>query len=305
MLPPLPSLPDTQRATGTFPARYEDVAQDGRLLLEATTVALGASVWGPLIARHPLNAHMRESGIVPILTRLAIEGTPGPFSVMGRLTAHGAFQLAHARAASGDVDRIFLDMWAEVTAPMGRTHGPAPERAGESITAGRIFAEHVFTRLFAAPGDRKVTCFDAPGMDAVPSTRRDDRALSAILDLPTGATALDDALRLDPTPIVFGLTHTDSNQHVNSLVYPRLFEDAALRRFASLGKSSAVLARAIEIGFRKPCFAGQTMRIALRAYTLGETIGAVGVYVTESDAASEATLAKARPHAFVHTRFEE
>ncbi len=305
MLPPLPNLPDTQRSTGSFPVRYEDIAEDGRLLLEATTTALGASVWGPLIARHPLNAYMRESGIVPILTRLVVEGTPGPFSVMGRLAANGAFQLSHARAASGAVDRIFLDMWAEVTAPIGRTHGPAPERAGETITAGRIFAEHVFTRLFAAPADRKVTRFDAPGLDAVPETQREARALSAILDLPTGAVALDDSLRVDPTPIVFGITHTDSNQHVNSLVYPRLFEDAALRRFASLGKSSAVLARAIEIGFRKPCFAGETMRIALRAYALGEKIGAVGIYVSEKDAASEATLATARPHAFVHTVFEK
>ncbi len=304
MLPPLPNLPDTQRATGSFPVRYEDIAQDGRLLLEATTTALGAAVWGPLIAKHALNTYMREAGIVPILTRLVVEGTPGPFSVNGRLAANGAFQLAHACAANGEVERIFLDMWAEVTAPIGRTHGPAPERAGETIIAGRIFAEHVFTRLFAAPAERKVTRFDAPGIIALPESQREARALPAILDLPTGAVALDAELRVDPTPIVFGITHTDSNQHVNSLVYPRLFEDAALRRFASLGKSSAVLARAIEIGFRKPCFAGQTMRIALRAYTLGEKIGAVGVYVTEKDAASEATLAVARAHAYVHTIFE-
>ena len=308
MLPPLPNLPGTQRATGSFPVRYEDIAQDGRLLLEASTTALGAAVWGPRITKHPLNTYMREARIVPILTRLVVEGTPGPFSVIGRLTANGAFQLAHARAANGDVDRIFLDMWAEVTAPIGRTHGPAPERAGETITAGRIFAEHVFTRLFAAPAERKVTRFDAAGiiaLPAVPESQREARALPAILDLPTGAVALDPELRVDPTPVVFGITHTDSNQHVNSLVYPRLFEDAALRRFASLGKSSAVLARALEIGFRKPCFAGETMRIALRAYTLGEKIGAVGVYVTEKDAASDATLAVARPHAYVHTLFEK
>jgi acyl-CoA thioesterase FadM len=247
---------------------------------------------------------MRAEGVVPILTRLVIEGTPGPFAVQGRLTAHGAFELSHARGASGDVERIFLDMWADVTAPIGRTHGPPPERAGEVTTAGRIFAEHVFTRLFAPPAERKVTRFDAPGVEPLPPTQRETRALSAILELPPGAVPLDAALRADATPIVFGVTHTDSNQHVNSLVYPRLFEDAALRRFASHGKSTAVLARSIEIGFRKPCFAGETMRIALRAYLLGDKLGAVGVYVSEKDAASGSTLAAARPHAFVHTVFE-
>jgi acyl-CoA thioesterase FadM len=304
MLPPLPDLPDTQRATGTFPVRYEDIAQDGRLLLEATTTALGAGVWNPLIARHALTPYMRAEGIVPILTRIVIEGTAGPFAVQGRLTAHGAFELAHARGANGDVERIFLNMWADVTAPIGRTHGPPPERAGEMVTAGRIFAEHVFTRLFAPPGERKVTRFDAAGVEALPPKAQATRALPAILELPPGAVPLGDAIRVDTTPVVFGITHTDSNQHVNSLVYPRLFEDAALRRFASLGKSSAVLARSIEIGFRKPCFAGETMRIALRAYALGDKLGAYGVFVTEKDAASESALASARPHAFVHTVFE-
>jgi len=293
MLPPRPDLPDTQQANGSFPTRYEDIAQDGRLLLETTTVALGASVWGPLIARHPLSPWMRDEGVVPILSRLVIEGTPGPFSVMGRLAASGAYELSHARDASGAVERIFLDMWAEVTAPLGRTYGPPPPRAGEIAVAGRIFAEHVFTRLFAPPNARKVTRLEA---DAVPAKERATRSLAAIVELPPGAEPLDE-MRVDPTPIVFGLTHTDSNQHVNSLVYPRLFEDAALRRFASLGKSTAVLARAIEIGFRKPCFAGQSLRVALRAYALGEKLGAIGAFVD-----GDATLDRA--HAYVHTVFE-
>ena len=39
-------------------------------------------------------------------------------------------------------------------------------------------------------------------------------------------------------PVVFGVVHTDSNHHVNSLVYFRLFEEAALRRFAQLGAAT-------------------------------------------------------------------
>jgi acyl-CoA thioesterase FadM len=299
MLPPTPNVPDTQRATGSFPSRYEDVAQDGRIVLDTMSVALGASVWGPLVAKHPLSPWMRSQGIVPILSRIVVEGTSESFAAMTRFTATGTFALAHAKNSRGEIERIFLDMWSEVTGPIGRTHGAQPARAGEIATAGKIFAEHVLTRLFAPPSERKVTRFEWPGADALPPERA-TRSLDAILELPPGADPLDE-MRVDPTPIVFGLTHTDSNQHVNSLVYPRLFEDAALRRFASLGKNAAVLARSIEIGFRKPCFAGQSMRIATRAYALGEKLGAVGVYVTESDATN---LASARPHAYVHTVFE-
>jgi acyl-CoA thioesterase FadM len=110
---------------------------------------------------------------------------------------------------------------------------------------------------------------------------------------------------VDPTPIAFGLAHTDSNQHVNSLVYPRLFEDAALRRFAALGKGKpAVLSRHVEAAFRKPCFAGETYAVALQAFTLDGKLGAVGSFVSTDDARSAETLARARPHCFVRMVFE-
>ena len=303
LLPRLPAdLPSTHRARGTFHLRYEDIAQDGRLVLEAATPALGQAVWRPLIGASPLAPMMVEQGVIPILTRLVIEGTPGPFSTEGELTAHGAYQLAHARDARGEVERLFLNMWAELTAPIGKTHGPPPPRAGEIATASRLCAEHVFTRLFAPPDQRRVTRFDAPGVPDIPEARYAPQPLGALLELPEGAVALEERIRVDPTPIAFGLGHTDSNQHVNSLVYPRLFEDAALRRFAELGRSTSVLARAIEIGFRKPCFAGQSMRIALRAFALGDRLGACGAFVTEKDAAGD--LGAARPHAYVRTLFE-
>ena len=121
--------------------------------------------------------------------------------------------------------------------------------------------------------------------------------------LPDGALPLDE-LRLDPVPIAFGLAHTDSNQHVNSLVYPRLFEDAALRRFAELGRlKPPVLSRYMEAAFRKPCFAGEKYAIALRAFTLDGRLGAVGAFVEEKDTRDADGLAKARPHCFVRMVF--
>ena len=64
---------------------------------------------------------------------------------------------------------------------------------------------------------------------------------------------------MDPTPLPLGLAHTDANQHVNSLVYPRLFEEAVLRRLATLGKPTALLTRRAEVAFRKPAFAGEVL----------------------------------------------
>ena len=64
----------------------------------------------------------------------------------------------------------------------------------------------------------------------VPPVRWPWQAPATLLDLPAGATALDGALTPDDTATVFGLDHTDSNQHVNSLVYPRLLVEATLRR---------------------------------------------------------------------------
>ena len=53
--------------------------------------------------------------------------------------------------------------------------------------------------------------------------------------------------------------HTDGNQHVNSLVYPRIFEELALRRHGD----PKILARAIELRWRKPFFAGDRATVAL------------------------------------------
>ena len=83
------------------------------------------------------------------------------------------------------------------------------------------------------------------------------------------------------------MMHTDSNQHVNSLTYPRIFEEAALRRImqdARIPSPHELLARAVEVRWRRPFFAGQRARIALRLLdgegeaSEGAKIGAVGVF---------------------------
>jgi hypothetical protein len=278
--------------------RFEDVTQEGRLVLEALPNALGPTVWRGILAHDPTSAATFAAGIVPILSRFVLEGAPGPFSANVPVEAEGTCQLART-----DDGRYVLDMWAELFGPIGRTYG-STERAGERAVAGRVFAEHVLTRPFAPPGERRVTSLDYPGAPVVTVTRPPSPAYEAIASLPDGATPLEPAMRVDPVPVTFGLVHTDSNMHVNSLVYLRVFEEAALRRFAALGRGSVLLGRMLDIAYRKPCFAGQTMHVVQQAFEADGKLGVAAALVDAKDAQSDATIARAKPHAYVRMLFE-
>ncbi|MFO0760952.1 MAG: hypothetical protein U0359_31030 [Byssovorax sp.] len=290
--PPPPEVPAEQRTTTEVAFRYEDASQDGRLLLPSLAFGLGESVWSKLLQHHPAAPGMRKAGIVPILSRLIVEGTPGPFAPVNPLTVEGRYDLARAEK-NGAVERILLDMWVELRAPLGHIQSFLRPPSRDVAVAGRVFAEHVFTRLFAAPADRKVLRLDLPGFPAIPETVAETRPPAALLGLPEGAVPLDEAPAVDPTLIAFGLCHTDANQHVNSLVYPQMFEEAALRRFATLGRAPAGLARFAEIAFRKPFFANDRAKIRLQAFSIGGKLGVAGGFFAEADAA--------RPDALPHT----
>jgi hypothetical protein len=260
------------------PSRFEDITQDGRLQLCALLPGLGATTWRHLLA-HPDSKRLLEGGIVPILSRLVIEGGVGPFSAAHPLAARGAYAFTHTTDAAGAVERLLLSMWLEVRAPIGRTYGAPPDGAGTPALAGRVYAEHTVTRPFASsPEERRVQTADLAG---VPGPRFEAVAPASLEALPQGARAFDDAARTDAATIVFGLLHTDSNQHVNSLVYLRLFEEAALRRLAEHGVRGPRIARRIHVAYRKPCFAGDAVRIELRAYEHDGRHGAVGSFVPE------------------------
>lgn len=293
------SIPDHHRGTATFRLRYEDLSQDGRLILDCAAHALGEAVWRPVLSRDPGARAAMKAGIIPILSRLAILGEPGPFSVDSPMTANGAFQLAHAVGAEGQVDRLLLNMWVDIAGPVGHTRAPLP-REGRSARAARIYAEHTFTRLFAPPDQRKVLRLDIEGTDPVPKARAIVTPPPDIARLPEGSLPLDGEPSPDTAPFALGLRHTDANQHVNSLVYLQIFEEAALRRFAALGKKVDVLAREFDIAYRKPLFAGQSVRVVLRAFERGDRLGAVGWFVDERELANPA----AKPNAFVRMIFE-
>ncbi len=277
--------------------RFEDVTQDGRLVLEALPTALGPTVWRGLLEKTPALRACYAQGIFPILSRIMLEGTPGPFSANNRLEGEGTYRFSRT-----DDGRFMLDVWSDLFAPTGRTHGPPSE--GPPVLAGRVLAEHVFTRPFAPPGERRVTALDFEGAPVPTEAHRAPPPFEAVAALPEGAVPLEPAPRIDPMPIVFGLVHTDGNMHVNSLAYLRVLEEAALRRFVELGRGSLVLGRAIDIAYRKPCFAGQTMRVVQQAFEIGGKVGISAVLVDASTIVDGTVPPDQRPNIFARMTFE-
>lgn len=279
----MPALAPERVATASFPLRYEDIAQDGRMMMTALPPAIGWTVWRQLLADHPSARSMQKQGLVAILSRLTVDGTDEPIHVSQRVEATGGYQLAR-HEHDGQVEKLFLNMWVEVRGARGRI--VPPEGPGEPVVAGRVFAEHTFTRIFAAPGDRKVTRLDLEGLPPVPEATYDFSPPGTAMELPFGADPLDGEYVADDAVTVFGLDHTDSNQHVNSLVYPRLFAEAAFRRLAARGRARRALVRSLDIAYRKPSFAGDRVRVHLQTFTLGDRVGAAGYLVDADDPAA-------------------
>jgi len=283
---PAPPMPDaTPLGEATVRMRWEDVAQDGRIMLTALAPAIERTVWNGLLKDHAGALEAERRGVVPILSRLTAVGTDEHLRVVEPAHAVGTYEMAHSVGASGEVERLHLNAWVEVRGARGRM--VPPEGPGPQVLAGRMFVEHTFTRLFAPAGDRKLVRLDVPGMPPVPPARYDYPGPLTAMQLPLGAVALDDEVVLDPTVTCFGLEHTDSNQHVNSLVYPRLFAEAALRRLTELGRSRNVLVRALDIAYRKPSFAGDVVRVSLRMFTLGDRVGAAGYLLGDGEPAAK------------------
>lgn len=272
---PIPPIPEARgyesSGTAKLLPRYEDIAQDGSVQIASVMVGLGA-VWRALTDNERLLA-MVHRGILPILSRIVMHGEDGPFSAHGPIHVEGTWRLAKEQGG----ERLFLDMWLDAYAAHGQTHGPAPGPDAERVRVGRVYAEHVVTRPFAStPAERKVTRLDVPGIPEVPDLEHPYEDPAALL------------LGHDLEPareLVFGMLHTDPNQHVNSLVYPRLFEEAATARAIErklTRRPEVLLARAIELRYRKPFFAGDRalLTAAVRpAEGLPDALDAVGAFV--------------------------
>lgn len=271
--PPAPEFPPEQTSVTQETLRYDDVAQDGRLMPIAIPPALDG-LWRTVIVEHPGSRASIAKGILPILTRLTITSNEQPIRVDQPLEARSGFQLAHAKD-NGEIKRLFMLLWCEVRGSAGRIGGMSGRPPGPKIPAGSMFAEHTFTKPFAPSGQRGVTRLPGEGYPEVPEASYDMAAPATAGDAPVGARWIDE-LWADPVHTVFSLDHTDSNQHVNSLVYIRVFLDSVWRRLATTPRGTKLRSRAVDIAYRKPCFAGDRVHSQLRMFESSEGTGAAG-----------------------------
>lgn len=292
MIPPLPPSrgPGQDGGTASIAPRYEDITQDGRMHLSALMPGVGAAVWRALLSQMPAIHTFRSQGILPILSRVVLVGEDRSVSVNVPVRYEGAFRFAREK----DGDRLFANMWVEARAPIGSTLAPDPPADAPYEVVGRVFAEHVITRPFAStPAERRVTRLDAPGVPPLPEDEHVFESADALVARAGGP--LEDACE-----VAFGMMHTDSNQHVNSLVYPRVFEETAVRSLMQNARVPAphqLLARVIELRWRRPFFAGERARVGLRfvdgpaASPAAAKIGVIGAFspAGTGDAASGKT----------------
>lgn len=246
---------------------------DGRLIPIAIPPSL-AALWRGVLTEHPGQRNAMKSGVIPILTRLTLASTDQPIRPDKETAIHAGFQLTRDPAT----ERIFMNVWSEVQGIAGRLSRNAT--AGELSLAGTLFAEHTFTRLLAPPDQRRVTELDVDGYPRLPEAIYTAPAPATAQDMPDGATPIDEVAP-DTTDYAFTLDQTDSNQHVNSMVYIRMFLDAVNRRLAERSKSLKLRSRAVDIAYRKPSFAGDRARAHLRLFEYSGSLGACGFIAGE------------------------
>ncbi|HEU0035998.1 MAG TPA: hypothetical protein VFQ53_35545 [Kofleriaceae bacterium] len=277
--PPAPTFVPEQAVTTDGYLRYEDVTQDGRLMPIAVPPALGG-LWRGVLVRHPGARAHQKAGVIPLLTRLTIVTHDQRIRVDKPTQSRAGFELARDEDAAGEITRLYMNVWCELHGTAGRIVPPEP--AGSLALAGQLFAEHTFTRPFAPPDKRRVTRLTAGGYPELPDARYAAPAATSAGEPPEGARWLDE-LAPDPTEVAFTLDQTDSNQHVNSLVYIRVFLEAVQRRLAAGGHPLKLRSRAVDIAYRKPCFAGDRARAHVRLFGDGQTLGAAGHIVGTDD----------------------
>lgn len=271
--PPVTSATDASIAEDAATLRYDDLIQDGRLRLESAWRPTGRALWS-----HPEVAGVlrsMESGVTTVLSRVALQASSAALAPRTPVKTRVRYRFEHTLNASGDVDRLLFSTWLSATA--------VGKNGGEELAA-RAYGQRVFTRLHASPGKHLVTGISGFGESGVPEHRGTWEPATALLELPPNAEPLEPCPRLDPRPVVFGLSHTDMNQHVNFLMYHRAVEQAAIGRFVELGQSAKVVSRESEIGYRKPSFAGETVRIVLQAFRVETALGVVAAVIDDAPA---------------------
>lgn len=281
LMPPRPEVPEKQRALSRLHPRYEDLCQDGRANLLYLPHLAGAGLWEALFQHHPFYAAIRTTGIMPILSRMQVRLAGGRFSTEERVDVHGTYRMAHA-IEKDQQPRVIMQSWLSA----GGIEPPLPERPARPL--GDAYFEQIFTRITSDPAARRVTAVDWPGESPLPPTRIVLDEPESVLLPSQGEEPLQEGFSADPAPFIVGLAHTDANQHANSMLYLRLAEEVGLRRLAEYGIQGVLLGQQLEMWWRRPFFAGQTVYAHLRAFRPADPAlsgGVWGIFSTERETA--------------------
>jgi len=288
----MPEVGETFRGFGKTRPRYEDICQDGRLRIQGAWAPLGPILWGGRIpGLLPFMLASRDDGVRSVLTRVFLDGGIGPMSAMSPVETEVRTELARNLDDDGNLKQLMLNTWLVSKAPLGKRGDPSVPGSGEPQQIARAYGQHVMTRPSAPRGQRRVEALKMNGEAYVPETIGEFHAPEAAVEVPPGAELIDAEPRHDVVPVVFGLTHTDPNQHVNFLAYANIVETVALRRLHELGFDGLFLGKKMELGYRKPCFAGQTCSVVMQTFRYQ---GDIGVSVAITDAASGTGFGTAR-----------
>lgn len=270
--PEAPTGPEFDAGSHEAFLRYDDVVQDGRLRLEAAWRSTGRALRQKPEVACILDGLPRD--VTTVMSRSVMEATDARLVVRTKVRTETRYRFEHTRNAAGEVDRLLFSTWLVVHAGI---------KGGGEAVAGRAHGQRVFTRHGAPPGKHLVPHLPVFGETGHAPHVATWEPATSLLEVPAGAEPLEAEPALDPGRIVFGLSHTDLNQHVNFLMYHRAAEAAALGRFADLGLGARWGARQVAVGYRKPSFSGDVVRFALRAFRLGDALGVIGALVEPTD----------------------
>jgi len=302
IVPERPDVPDAQIGSAEHELRYDDLCQDGRLRIGGVWAPMGRILWTRMPVARTL-ARLGAAGVRNVLSFVVMQAEDVPLSMRGFAQSEVRYRLGHTTGPDDRPNRIVFETWLSTHAAPGHLGDPTARTSGEPLLVARAFGQHVFTRPSAPAGQHRVLKLEDPDFPELPPERVEFFDPKRILALPPGSEPLEPGPRPEPAPIVFGLVHTDGNQHVNFMVYPRLTEDAALCRLAELGFRGRLLGRRAEVGYRKPCFAGDRLRLVLQAFRLDEQLGVVAALVPDPSPASneraDSWSAYGHPHCMV------
>ncbi len=259
----MPEVPEAQRFEAPFAMRYPDLSQRHRVKAGTMAFALETTAWQGLLAPpHPVASLARDQGVLAILTRLRIRMDDVEVRPYDTLRARGAAWLGE-QAVPNRPQRHLLDLGADLIRVEGETEA----------RVGRVVGRHVFTRPFAAPAERAVTDWPASLGDAM-SAAVDTAFLApaTVISPPKDARRLD-ADFVNTGAFTFSLANTDPNQHVNSLEYIAV----ARRRvaLADVAGGASLWLRDVEVAYRKPSFAGDTVDIYVQRFRQGDGLCAL------------------------------